>query len=415
MQFVISEVLSGPPELRDHGAGRANTVACLTGSDGQGEYWCAQLDIPVQHSLDGDTDLSVFPPELVGEDPFGPYLWVYYLVLRTRDGRLFRPGAYRLAVDVAYVMDLSLSQDTVFNPAKVKWVAVAEINAPSEGVPAVYAERPSAPAPVDTPHQSDAAPLAPPVERESAAPAAESVDEPSSAPLGGIAAAPLPGHGVRAELHSPADERDPRPENRAEPTAGPPRHRHDQEAPAGWPPAQDRRPEPPPSPPFSGGYPPGLPPVMLGPKEFRQQLDATLAALAGLTGQRRLRPEIPCAAELKPGQPPPPQIPCYSVDSGGLHYHTKDPLQQTWLWRTTRDPQELLYWIIDDVARSVSWSWTQRSPSFSTIPPRQAQETLAMPYWVLLMQSLRPEWGGLTRRTVQAMLRAADPRGGSRR
>jgi hypothetical protein len=72
-------------------------------------------------------------------------------------------------------------------------------------------------------------------------------------------------------------------------------------------------------------------------------------------------------------------------------------------WRSTADPDELLYWIVDDVARSVAWAWAQRAPSARTMTTGQAQSILAMPLWHNLVNALNIDWG--TRESTIAYLK----------
>ena len=45
--FVVREVISGPRELAEVAPAQAVTLACLAGSDGEGQFWCGQLEQPV--------------------------------------------------------------------------------------------------------------------------------------------------------------------------------------------------------------------------------------------------------------------------------------------------------------------------------------------------------------------------------
>jgi hypothetical protein len=433
-------------------------VACLPDGDGHGEYWCAQLAIPVQRSLDDAPDLERYPRDLIFRDEYGLLLWVYFVVLHARDGQLLRPGVRGLTVDVAYVVDLTLGYDTTLDPAKIDWVGVAEVDVAPEAAgstsfptdsgagtgsgagsggdevrePTLDIAVPPPPSalafepvevehrPVDSgsPRHSPNPNLSPdvmdattdgaiPITRPDTAwpPVAATPAAPQEIPLppappglqddwpfdgGGDETAVPDGDDVVAPLHDVADAAQRGPEDLEIPAEHTVR-----EPPRTWAP-----------PPIQS--PPGLRPPALTAKQFRQRLDATIAALAALAGQKRFRPDVPCAVEIRPGQPPPVGVPSYRVDPGELRYHTKDPFEG-WVWRSTNDPDELLYWIIDDVARSVAWRWAQQAPSFPTMSPRQAHAWLSMPYWYSLVQGLNVQWGARTMRRIEQMLDAFPP------
>ena len=40
------------------------------------------------------------------------------------------------------------------------------------------------------------------------------------------------------------------------------------------------------------------------------------------------------------------------------------------MWESTTDPGEALYWMVDDAARSLAWTWAQRTTSVSHDGPR---------------------------------------------
>lgn len=112
--------------------------------------------------------------------------------------------------------------------------------------------------------------------------------------------------------------------------------------------------------------------------------------------------EIPLPAELVKGVVPSQEFPQFVVD--GMHYGYYSPHPRDgYVWRTTTDPQELVYWCVDDMARFLAWRWAQRAPSFVTMPRAVAQRVLWAPYWQVLMTAVNPQWGARTGRAVRAL------------
>ncbi len=58
--FVVREVISGPRELAEVAPAQAVTLACLAGSDGEGQFWCGQLEQPVKHRIGQTVDTCRF-------------------------------------------------------------------------------------------------------------------------------------------------------------------------------------------------------------------------------------------------------------------------------------------------------------------------------------------------------------------
>ncbi|XTP38441.1 hypothetical protein ACORG1_33880 (plasmid) [Mycobacterium sp. TJFP1] len=121
-------------------------------------------------------------------------------------------------------------------------------------------------------------------------------------------------------------------------------------------------------------------------------LRAQIAALAGWPISQIQEPKcVKAGKENRQGGP------AYSVSRHRYRYFTKD-IWQGCVLRETDDPDELLYWIADDVTRSAAWEWTKRAPSFGkTLKGPEAQRVITMPMWHTLMYALRYEWGQRTR------------------
>jgi len=113
--------------------------------------------------------------------------------------------------------------------------------------------------------------------------------------------------------------------------------------------------------------------------------------------------EIPLPTPLASGQAPSQAVPQFVIDGTTYSYYSPHP-RDGYAWRTTTDPQELLYWCVDDIARFLAWRWAQRAPSYSSMSEAMAQRTLWAPYWHVLMTAVDPIWGARTGRAVRSFL-----------
>lgn len=126
--------------------------------------------------------------------------------------------------------------------------------------------------------------------------------------------------------------------------------------------------------------------------EFSVQLQQLVAVLATLTGLYPDLDAVPEPVESRRGH----SRRLYDVRSDALRYYTYNRPQQRWVWRTTSDPDELLYWILDEIASGLAWAWAQKAPSYKTMDERHAREVLWMPQWQSLMTALKVDWGNRT-------------------
>ncbi len=79
---------------------------------------------------------------------------------------------------------------------------------------------------------------------------------------------------------------------------------------------------------------------------------------------------------------------------------------------STADPEEALYWMVDDVARSLAWSWAQRTPASRTMDRDQVKWLLAVPMWLTLVTALDGgEWARKTRGRISELRKHAQRRG----
>lgn len=262
--FLIRELQAGPGELRAQLPVTATVLRTLPGPHGRGEFWCARLGEPVKYRFGGSFDTSRCQPEFLGQDPGGPFLWVQIIVVSPRTaGQRLTPGMRGVAVDLAYVVDLTLGQDNALDPGKVEYVAVADVD-----------------------------------------------DQPTP---------------------------------------------------------------------------------LVAPEEIASQLDAIVSALSRLTGQH---PGDSVPTPVGPDGPQGRRV--YEIGPNALRYYS-DQGTADWTWRSTTDPDELMYWIADDLVRRLAWNWTQEAPAAALMDDPQVRDQLWIPYWVTLMTALNAKWGERTR------------------
>ena len=129
--FAVHDVLAGDvpqAELAHLHAVTAFTVSRLMGSDGQGEFWCAQLSSPACRRIN-EADSARYDHGMLGRDEHGLYAWAHYIALRPHHPGVFRADCAGIAADLAYVVDVSLGADDVFESSKVDWVATVIVSA----------------------------------------------------------------------------------------------------------------------------------------------------------------------------------------------------------------------------------------------------------------------------------------------
>src|SRR6185295_7049880 len=145
-----------PTELEEVAPGQAVTLACLTGSDGEGPFWCGQLERPVKHRIGETVDPDRYHADYLDRDEFGPFVWTYYIALQTHDAVTFSADAHSVAVDLAFIIDPSLGYDTTFDSNKVDWVDTATVDGANAEV---SAEPEVIPEPEPQPESASSAPL----------------------------------------------------------------------------------------------------------------------------------------------------------------------------------------------------------------------------------------------------------------
>ena len=324
--FVVREIISGPRELEEAAPAQAVTLACLAAADGEGQFWCGQLEQPVKHRIGQTVDPDRYHVDYLDHDEFGPFVWTYYIALQPHDAVAFSPDAHSVVVDLAYVIDPSLGYDTAFDSSKVDWVATVTV----EGADA------------------------------------QVIPEPESEPE------------VIAEPEPQPEPEPSAPMPRAEPVLPAPIEQLAEEG------------------------------TSISPEQFGHALDGALATLGTLTGTFPL--DTPRPREVKARKHSPNRFrgegPSYSFQANEVRYNTVDPLRGP-VWESTTDPGEALYWMVDDVARSVAWTWARRTPAARTMNDDQVQWLLAAPMWLTLITALDASWAGKTRARISALKKHA--------
>lgn len=171
------------------------------------------------------------------------------------------------------------------------------------------------------------------------------------------------------------------------------------------------RAEPPPQPPPPPPSPQAnIPPPGFSSEQFGRALDGVIVTLATLTGISVSEAPRPTEVKARKHSQYQGKGPSYSVDGSEMRYHTADPVHGL-LWRSTSDPDEALYWIANDVARSLAWSWARRTPSARAMDSFKLRWLLAVPLWQTLMTALDVRWAGRTRVEISEIRREAQRRG----
>ena len=344
--FVIRDVIStaAPQELKEAMATQAVTLSRMAGADGEDEFWCAQLMQPVQRRVEM-VDRARYDADYVGVDAASLYVWTHYVALRPHDAGAFGPGAQGVVADFAFVVDLSLGADTFFDSSKVDWVATVIIDGGDAEV-------------IDTgPDPSQHAEREPEPDENSGTGAGHEADE---------------------EPDDDDEDEEPQPPARLRPTAvGPIPYEHL---------AQDG--------------------TAVTAEQFGRALDGTLATLANLTGT--VNADIPRPREVKARKHSRYRgdHPSYSFNGTEVRYRTADPIRGP-VWVSTTDPREALYWMVDDVARSLAWTWAQRTPASRMMDRGQVQWLLAAPLWLTLVTALDVRWASKTRMRIAELRRHA--------
>lgn len=301
-RFAIRRLQTGPEELRAQLPITGRTVDRRTNPHGTGEFFYARLDQRLKYRFPRESNAARSTGQHADRDDRGPFMWVSAVILSAyTPGQQPHFGMRDFAVDLAYVVDPSLADDSFMDPDRVDYMGVAEIDDDVGTLDTVD---------VAVPHVNGEAAVL------------------TTAPE--VVAAPL-----------------------------------------------------------------------VSPNDFQPVLDQMTAALTSLAGEQSSRAAV-VPQRIESDDEAFEDTPTYRLDADALRYRTWDPLHG-WVLRKTTDSDELLYWILDDIASGIAWRWAQQAPAFTDMDEHHALRTLWMPYWHVLMYALRPEWGRRTRESIRRL------------
>jgi hypothetical protein len=148
--FVITRLDTGPDEFAAVLPLRARVIRVMPGSD-RPDYVLCYAERPIPFRPPAGFELSRVHPDSVVQDARGELIAVQGLVICTRMvGDSFRGGMKDLPINMAYVIDTSLTRDTQVDFAKVEFAAIGFIDdspdeLPLPGEPAAAPVPPAAP------------------------------------------------------------------------------------------------------------------------------------------------------------------------------------------------------------------------------------------------------------------------------
>ena len=149
-------------------------------------------------------------------------------------------------------------------------------------------------------------------------------------------------------------------------------------------------------------------------ERFRHALDGAIATIADLTGVSRndlAQPqEVKAHKHSRARRRDTGAL--YSFKGAELRYSTTDPVRGA-VWLSTTNPEEALYWMVDDVARLAAVAWARRCPAAWAMSRAQVQWMLAVPMWQTLVAALNAQWAGNTRARISTLRQHAGYGGSS--
>jgi len=126
--FVITRLDVGPEEFAAVLPLRARVIRVMPGSD-RSDYVLCYLERPIPFHPPAGFDLSRVHPESLTRDEVGDVMAVQGIVICTRlVGETFRSGMHDLAVNIAYVIDNSLTRDPSVDFGKLEFAAIGFID-----------------------------------------------------------------------------------------------------------------------------------------------------------------------------------------------------------------------------------------------------------------------------------------------
>jgi len=133
--FVITRLDAGPEEFAAVLPLRARVIRVMPGSD-RADYVLCYVERPIPFRPPAGFDLSRVHPEALTRDAQGELIAVQGIVICTRlVGESFRAGMNDLAINIAYVIDNSLTRDPSVDFTKLEFAAIGFIDDSPVDVP----------------------------------------------------------------------------------------------------------------------------------------------------------------------------------------------------------------------------------------------------------------------------------------
>lgn len=126
--FVITRLDVGPEEFSAVLPLRARVIRVMPGSD-RPDYVLCYVERPIPFRPPVGFDISRVHPESITRDALGELVSVQGIVICTRlVGETFRGGMKDLAVNIAYVIDNSLTREATVDFSKLEFAAIGFID-----------------------------------------------------------------------------------------------------------------------------------------------------------------------------------------------------------------------------------------------------------------------------------------------
>jgi len=133
--FVITRLDVGPDEFSAALPLRARVIRVMPGSD-RSDYVLCFVERPIPFRPPAGFDLARAHPESITGDAQGELVAVQGIVICTRlVGETFRSGMKDLAVNIAYVIDNTLTRDPAVDFGKLEFAAIGFIDDSPTEVP----------------------------------------------------------------------------------------------------------------------------------------------------------------------------------------------------------------------------------------------------------------------------------------
>ncbi|HEU0207007.1 MAG TPA: hypothetical protein VFQ74_10005 [Pseudolysinimonas sp.] len=140
--FVITRLDAGPDEFSAVLPVRARVIRAMPGSD-RADYVLCYVERPIPFRPPAGFDLARVHPEAITRDARGELISVQGIVICTRLlGETFRSGMKDLAVNIAYVIDNSLTREPSVDFGKLEFAAIGFIDDSPTEVPLPGEARP---------------------------------------------------------------------------------------------------------------------------------------------------------------------------------------------------------------------------------------------------------------------------------